>query len=173
MKAGYFCIGLLLFSLLAGCANTRGLSEDEQKAAIEKYPYNEWANLRPDDGGCAITAKVFVRVLLGALTFGLTEDVFLEDRNATFLKYSKYLYYNGFLGKDKSHLMLNEGAPTRICPDGSGGEICIYERTFTTGGHVYTSGNNVYSTPYRTHKNIKEFFFNKDNVCYHWKVRTE
>ena len=173
MKAGYLYIGLLLFSLLAGCANTRGLSEAEQKAAIEKYPYRGWSNLQPDDGVGTVTAKVVIRVLLCPLTFGLSEVVLWEGRNETFSKYSKYLYYNGFVGKDKSYLMLREGAPTRICPDGSGGEICVYEKTFTTGGYIYTSGNNVYSTPYRLHKNIKEFYFNKNNACYFWKVRTE
>ena len=84
----------IIFS--AGCADTRGLSEDEQKAAIEKYPYNEWANLRPDDGAGAITAKVLVRILVCPLTFGLTEAGLLEDRNTTFLKYTNYLYYNVF-----------------------------------------------------------------------------
>ena len=166
-----------LFSLiLAGCANTQGLTEDEQREAAIKYPMM-WANLQPDDGGVAVTAKIITRVLLFPLTIGLSELEFLEDRNKTFSQYADYLntkyYYDGFLGKNKSHALMQLGAPTRTCPDGNGGEICVYERTYSTGGEIYTIGDRVYSNPYRIHKKIKELYFDKNNLCYHWRVRTE
>ena len=108
-----------LFSLiLAGCANTQGLTEDEQREAAIKYPMM-WANLQPDDGGVAVTAKIITRVLLFPLTIGLSELEFLEDRNKTFSQYADYLntkyYYDGFLGKNKSHALMQLGAPTRTC----------------------------------------------------------
>lgn len=176
MRIVFGFIGLALAIHLFGCANTHGLTETEQREAIDMYPMT-WANLRPDDGGGAITAKIFVRVLFCPLTIGISEIGLWEDRNKTYLKYADYLavkrYHDSFLGKNKTHLIRSEGAPTRSYPGGDGGEILIYERNYTTGGEIYYDGRNVYSNPYRQHKKIREFYFGKDNVCYHWKIRTE
>ena len=171
---GFICLALVLH--LSGCANTQGLTETEQRDAIKKYPMT-WANLQPDDGCGAITAKVLVRVLLCPLTIGISEIGFWEDRNETYLKYAEYLaerrYHDSFLGKNKAHLIRSQGAPNRSYPDGNGGEILIYERIYTTGGEIYSDGKRVYSTPYRHHKKIREFYFDKDNLCYQWRIKIE
>ncbi|MBQ9789644.1 MAG: hypothetical protein IJW31_08640 [Lentisphaeria bacterium] len=163
--------------LLSGCvANTLELSEQEQADAIKKYP-RTGLNLRPDDGAGMVTAKVITRIILLPITIGISEGLLLDERNATFSKYSADLkaqrikaYYDSFLNKSK-HIVIKEfGPPKRIFPDGNNGEIYIYEKIFTTGGHSYGNQNYYSHTPIRYHKSIKEFYFNAEGICYLWKT---
>ena len=170
----------LLISLCWGCASTYGLTEEQQLQAIEKYPRGG-LNIEPSDSGFMTTMKITGRVLICPLTFGISELALLEKREASFRKYADYLYYNSFLGKPCAAVIQAFGAPTRLTTDGKGGNIYVWEKTYTTGGTSYpvtTYYNNVphttyHSTPLRFHKNIKEFYFTSDDKCYHWRVATE
>lgn len=170
----------LLISLCWGCASTYGLTEEQQLQAIEKYPRGG-LNIEPSDSGFMTTMKITGRVLICPLTFGISELALLEEREASFRKYADFLYYNSFLGKPCAAVIQAFGAPTRITTDGKGGNIYVWEKTYTTGGTSYpvtTYYNNVphttyHSTPLRFHKNIKEFYFTSDDKCYHWRVATE
>ena len=165
---------LLLFS---GCvANTLGLSEQEQADAIKKYP-RTGLNLQPDDGAGMVTAKVFTRIILWPITIGFSEGVLLHERNTSFSKYSEDLkkqrikaYFDSFLNKSK-HIVIKEfGPPKRTFPDGNNGEVYIYEKVITTGGHSYGNKHYYSHTPIRYHKSIKEFYFNAEGICYLWKT---
>ncbi len=170
----------LLISLCWGCASTYGLTEEQQLQAIEKYPRGG-LNIEPSDSGFMTTMKITGRVLIFPLTFGASELALLEERETSFRKYADYLYYDSFTGKPCAAVIQAFGAPTRITTDGKGGNIYVWEKTYTTGGTSYpvtTYYNNVphttyHSTPLRFHKNIKEFYFTSDDKCYHWRVATE
>ncbi|MBR2345089.1 MAG: hypothetical protein IKD10_10595 [Lentisphaeria bacterium] len=178
MKSFIVALGLfVVIILLSGCvANTLNLSEQEQADAIKKYP-RTGLNLQPDDGVGMVTAKVFTRIILWPITIGISEGVLLDERNASFSKYSADLnaqrikaYYDSFLNKSK-HVVIKEfGPPQRTFPDGNNGEVYIYEKITTTGGHSYGNQNYYSHTPIRYHKSIKEFYFNAKGICYLWKT---
>lgn len=119
------------------------------------------------------TMKITGRVLICPLTLGISELALMEEREASFRKYADYLYYDSFTGKPCAAVIQAFGAPTRITTDGKGGNIYVWEKTYTTGGEVYYISGRMYSNPLRFHKNIKEFYFTSDDKCYHWRVATE
>ena len=162
----------LLISLCWGCASSYGLTEEQQLQAIEKYPRGG-LNIEPSDSGFMTTMKITGRVLICPLTLGISELALMEDREASFRKYADYLYYDSFTGKPCAAVIQAFGAPTRITTDGKGGNIYVWEKTYTTGGEVYYISGRMHSTPLRFHKNIKEFYFTSDDKCYHWRVATE
>ena len=170
----------LLISLCWGCASTYGLTEEQQLQAIEKYPRGG-LNIEPSDSGFMTTMKIAGRVLICPLTFGASELILLQEREVSFRKYADYLFYNSFIGKPCADVIQALGAPMRVTTDGKGGNIYVWEKTYTTGGTSYpvtTYYNNVphttyHSTPLRFHKNIKEFYFTNDDKFYHWRIATE
>ena len=172
MKKIVFLLLPLLISLCWGCASTYGLTEEQQLQAIEKYPRGG-LNIEPSDSGFMTTMKITGRVLICPLTFGISELALLEEREASFRKYADYLYYDSFTGKPCAAVIQAFGAPTRITTDGKGGNIYVWEKTYTTGGEVYYISGRMHSNPLRFHKNIKEFYFTSDDKCYHWRVATE
>ena len=166
----------LLMIVATGCAETLGLTEAQQEEAIRKYPRSGF-NLCPDDGAGMVTAKVAVRILFVPITIGLSELVLADQRTQSFIRYKEDLeyeqekaFYDSFLGKGRAVVIKEFGAPSRICSDGASGEIYVYERSYVTGGQVWSNGSgNVYSTPYRTHTAVKEFYFNDKGECYRWR----
>ena len=168
---------VLLTLIVSGCvADTRNLTEEQQQEAIKKYP-RSGLNLQPDDGAGMITAKVLTRVLLWPITLGISEGALLVERNESFSKYEADLekkFYDSFIGRNRVAVINEFGAPSRSCSDGADGEIYIYEREYTTGGEGWSDGRgNYYSTPYRFHKDVKEFYFNAQGICYRWRLKTE
>ena len=180
MKKIYFSLFTLLILLLCGCASTYGLTETQQIEAVKQYPRGG-LNIEPADNGVMTTIKIVGRVLICPLTLGLSEIALMEEREESFRKYADYLYYDSFTGKPCAAVIQAFGAPARVTTDGKGGNIYVWEKTYTTGGTSYpitTYYNNVphttyHTTPLRFHKNIKEFYFTSDDKCYHWRVATE
>jgi len=167
---------VFLMALFAGCvANPGMLTEKQQEEAIKKYP-RTGLNILPDDGCGMITAKVFTRTILWPVTLGISEGVLLYERNSSFIRYAEDLekaYYDSFLNKKKAVVVQKFGAPTRSCSDGNDGEICVYEQSYTTGGEGGLFGISYRQTPYRFHKDIREFYFDKKGVCYKWRFKNE
>ena len=97
----------------------------------------------------------------------------MQERAIPFKKYSDYLYYDSFTGKPCAEVIKAFGAPNRVTTDGKGGNIYVWERTYTTGGNTYYSRHSVHTTPLRFHKDIKEFYFTSDDKCYYWRTATE
>lgn len=163
----------------SGCASTT-LTESQQQEAIKKYP-RTGLNLQPNDGGGMVTVKVIARILLCPITLGISEGILYGERCESFNKYEADLeveriknFYDSFIGQNKAAVINAFGAPSRSCSDGLDGEICIYERTYTTGGEGWSDMNgNYHATPYRWHKDIKEFYFNAKGICYRWRLKTE
>ncbi len=91
-------------------------------------------------------------------------------------------------GKTKAEILRTFGVADRIESDGEGGSILVYEKysvttqSSSTGSGKATAYNNTYNnsvyvnsraqnyTRTTENRNYKEFFINKDDICYH--VRT-
>ncbi len=181
MKKKCFLFMIFLFMLFfCGCASTYGLTEEQQIHAFEKYPPGG-LNLEPSDSGFLITVKIVSRIIVFPLTFGISEIILVENRESSYLNYANFLYYNTFLGNPCATVIKAFGAPSRVTTDGQEGKIYVFEKVYTSGGTSYpvtTYYGNVphttyHSTPLRLHKHIKEFYFTKDDKCYHWRVVNE
>lgn len=181
VKKKIYLFGIFLCMLFfCGCARTYGLTEEQQTQAFEKYPPGG-LNLEPSDSGFLITVKIVSRVIVFPLTFGFSEIFLVINRESSFLNYANFLYYNTFLDKPCAAVIKAFGAPSRVTTDGQEGKIYVFEKVYTTGGESYpvtTYYGNVphttyHSTPLRLHKHIKEFYFTKNDKCYHWRVVNE
>lgn len=177
----YFLSGVFLLMLFfCGCASTYGLTDVQQIQAFEKYPPGG-LNLEPSDSGFGRTVKVVSRILICPLTLGISELVLMENREYSFQNYASFLYYNSFLDKPCAAVIKEFGAPSRITTDGQEGKIYVFETAYASGGvsypvtvyYGYVPYTTYYSTPVRIHKHIKEFYFTKDDKCYHWRVVNE
>lgn len=180
MKKLFYSVSASGLFFLCGCAGTYGLTETQQIQAIEKYPRGG-LNIDPSDSSFMTTMKITGRVLVFPLTMGLSEVALMKERDATFRKYSDYLYYESFKGKPCHTVIQAFGAPARVTTDGKGGNIYVWEKIYTTGGTSYSTTTyynqiphtTYHSTPLRIHKDIKEFYFTSDDKCYHWRAVTE
>lgn len=184
MKLFLFSSFILFCVTITGCAATYNLTKEQQTEALRKYEPS-FLNLKPDNSIAMISTKVFLRVLCGSLTFGLSEAALTDEREKSYYHYSKYLFYNSLLGKSKSTVLQELGAPNRTFLDEQGGEIYTYERNFTTGGeyhyYYYSHGNAYYggghgygyTTPIQHHKDVKEFYFDPKGICFKWRTKIE
>lgn len=161
-----------LIMLVSGCVNKYGLTEEQQIEAVRKYPVAE-LNITPEDNGWLISSKVAGRILLAPLTLGFSEVLLLTDLEISYKLYSQFLYYNSFFGKPCSAVISSFGAPARIADDGQGGKIYVFERRYTTGGQTMYYNGHPYTTPVVYHRNVKEFYFTAQDVCYKWNTFTE
>ena len=121
VSLGIACLLLLFF---CGCAQTHGLTEEQQIEAVEKYPWSYW-NINPSDDGFTTTLKVSCRILACPLTWGMSELALQSDREETYRKYALNLYYSSFFGKSPSDVIQAFGAPTRVTTDGKDGKMVI------------------------------------------------
>jgi hypothetical protein len=80
-----------------------------------------------------------------------------------------------WVGSHKSDLFLSWGPPTRVAPDGRGGEILIYEFYRDLGqkpGKMYVDayGNVRYTDPkQRGYTATRMFYVTKDGIIYSWR----
>ena len=182
-------LALAIISIFgAGCKTTAeitkfyGLSEEQQKEALRKYPYPEGTlNILPEDNVAVATIKIIGRTLIAIPSMGLLELGLAIERDRPYLKYAIDLenerlkkYYNSFINKEKYIIIKEFGPPARTFTDGQGGEIYIYEKVLMTGGQSYANyneyGGSYTHTPIRYHKDVLEFYFNSENKCYTWKT---
>jgi hypothetical protein len=77
------------------------------------------------------------------------------------------------MGSTKAELIMTWGPPTRISPDGQGGEIYTYDKTVTIGqfpGNAYATNNGISYTNAMpaTVTRSRMFYFDSSGKIYHW-----
>ncbi len=148
----FFVLLIVICVILSGCGTT--------ETVVERDLHQYRAQVIQDDDSASVkTGKIISRVLVGTLTLGLNEAAIsdLKDRIALYKKYDSYI------GKDRVSLFREEGAPTKIQEDGSGGCVASYEVGIAVG--------NTNSHPLRG--KVTTFFFNKEGKCTGWHLRID
>ena len=81
---------------------------------------------------------------------------------------------DSWMGQTQQELELRWGAPTRMMPDGQGGQILIYDSNpgaITSTSPGYFNGRYYYPgvTTTTVHAHSTQFFVNSSGVVYSWR----
>ena len=126
--------------------------------------------IQDDDSAIATTGKVGARVLLGAVSLGISELGFRELR-----------VMDSWINAHKSQLIASWGPPNQVFPDGLGGEVYVYMSTYQTPGYSnshatynsFTDSVNTTTTYHggQTRVERKMFYINRDGYIYKWNIQ--
>lgn len=180
MIARFLYLPFVLTTVLLTSCNT--YPQNFTKLDIWKDRAERMLVQKYDSGGKA-TWKITKRVFYDVITLGIMETRYAQiKRNLRYYSniYDECEFFDSFIGKRKSDLLLQFGAPHYVTDDGDGGKIFIWTRERIRGQSNMISGttfsnHNAFSSGVTISNYYKEimsrqFFVNAEGIVYLWKT---